>query len=146
MEVKPVPDGYHTVTPYLIVENVSKEIRFLERAFQAHEIERLPGPDGGIMHAEVKIGDSIVMMGQSNENNPPMRCMLYLYLDDADAAYQSAVQAGGTLLQEPANTIYGDRTAGVQDEFDNQWWIATRIEEVGAEEIQKRASAQVRQS
>lgn len=107
------------------MDEVSKLIQFLERTFQANEIERLPGLDGGIMHAEVRIGDSIVMMGQSNDNNPPLRCMLYIYLDDADAAHQSAVQAGGTSLQDPENTFCGDRTAGVQDEFSNQWWMAT---------------------
>jgi uncharacterized glyoxalase superfamily protein PhnB len=144
MTVKPVPEGYPTVSPYLIVANIADQIEFLQRAFDAEEIERLPAPDGGIMHAEVRIGDSVVLMGESNENNPPVPCMLYLYLDNADAAYQRAISAGASSLQEPQDTFYGDRTAGVRDAFGNQWWLATQVEEVSREEMIKRAAAQPR--
>ena len=141
MTVKPVPDGYHTVTPYLVVQDVAGLIDFLERAFDAEETERMQSPDGPIMHAEVRIGDSVVMMGEAGEDTPPMPAMLHLYLEDADAAYQRALDAGATSLREPEDQFYGDRTAGVKDDFGNQWWLATHIEDVTPEEMQRRADA-----
>ena len=144
MTVKPVPDGYHTVTPYLVVRGVTDLIHFLQRAFDAREISRTRLPDGSIMYAEVRIGDSLIMLGEAAENTPPMPAMLHLYLEDTDAAYRRALAAGATSLREPEDQFYGDRTAGVQDAFGNQWWLATHIEDVSAEEIQRRADAQTR--
>jgi uncharacterized glyoxalase superfamily protein PhnB len=92
------------------------------------------------MHAEVIIGDSVIMMGEAGEVNPPVPAMLYLYLEDCDAAYQRALAAGAVSLQEPKDEFYGDRTAAVKDAFGNQWWMATRIEEVSAEELERRAN------
>ena len=146
MTVKPVPDGYHTVTPYLVVQDVASLIDFLEQAFNAGEMVRMRSPGGSIMHAEVRIGNSMVMMGEAGENNPPMPAMLHLYLEDADAAYRRALEAGATSLREPEDQFYGDRTAGVKDDFGNQWWLATHIEDVTPEEMQRRAEARGQQA
>ncbi len=141
MAPKPIPDGFHTVTPYLVVQGAAKELDFLKGAFQAEELFRMPQPDGTIMHAEVKIGDSIVMMGEARGQQKPMPCSLYLYVTDADAVYKRALQAGATSTMEPANQFYGDRTAGVRDPAGNQWMIGTHKEDVSPEEIRKRAAA-----
>ena len=145
MTVKPIPDGYHTVTPYLVVRDPASLIEFLRQVFNATGIECTELPDGRIMHAEVRIGDSIVMTGGANDDYPPMPAMLHLYLEDTDAVYQRAMADGATSLQEPEDQFYGDRTAGFQDEFDNQWWLATRIEDLSFEEIQRRAEVQAQQ-
>jgi len=142
MAVKPIPDGYHTVTPYLVLRDAAGLIEFLQQAFDAEEIERMQAPDGGITHAEVRIGDSVIMMGDANESVPPMPAMIHLYLEDSDAAYQRALEAGATSLREPEDQFYGDRTGGVQDAFGNQWWLATHIEDVSPEEMRRRAEAQ----
>ena len=110
------------------------------------QIERLQTPDGRIMHAEVRIGDSVVMMGEASDDNPPIPAMLHLYLEDADAAYRRALAAGATSLREPEDQFYGDRTSGVQDAFGNQWWLATHIEDVPADEMQRWADARARQA
>lgn len=145
MTVKPIPDGYHTITPYLVVRDAASLIGFLQQAFDAKESERIEAPDSSIIHAEVRIGDSVVMMGDAGENNPPMQTMLHLYLEDCDAAYRRALAAGATSLREPEDQFYGDRTGGVKDAFGNQWWFATRIEDVPSEVIQRRADALARQ-
>ncbi len=145
MAVKPIPDGYHTVTPYLVVEGVAKLIDFLKQAFEAKEINRHAQPDGTIMHAEVKIGDSIVMMGEARGEHKPMQTMLYLYVKDADAVYKRAVKAGATSVMEPTDQFYGDRSGGVKDLCGNQWWVATHKEDVSPEEMTKRAQAYMKQ-
>jgi PhnB protein len=132
--VKPVPAGYHTVTPYLVVENASALIEFMIKVFGAQEVLRMPQEDGRIIHAEVRIGDSVVMMSDALNNNPPMPTVLHIYLEDTDSAFQRALDAGAIALREPEDQFYGDRTAGVQDVFGNQWWIATHIEDVPAGE------------
>jgi PhnB protein len=129
----------------LVVQDVAALIAFLQQAFDAREMVRMRSPDGSIMHAEVRIGDSVVMMGGAGENNPPMPAMLHLYLEDADDAYRRALEAGATSLREPEDQFYGDRTAGVQDDFGNQWWLATHIEDVTAEEMQRRAVVRVQE-
>jgi uncharacterized glyoxalase superfamily protein PhnB len=141
MTVKSIPDGYHTITPYLFVRDVDGLIDFLKQVFNAREIERLRRPDGSIMHAEVRIGDSVVMMGGAGEGRSPMPAMLYLYMEEIDSVYQKALAAGATSLQEPRDEFYGDRTAGVQDASGNQWWLATRVENMAVEEMQRRAEA-----
>ena len=125
MAVKPIPDGFHTVTPYLLVPDAPKLIDFLKRAFDAEEIDISRGPDGSIAHALMKVGDSMVMMGQAREEWKPMPCMLYLYVEDVDAWYHRAMVAGGTSVRELTDESYGDRVGGVQDPVGNQWWIAT---------------------
>ncbi len=145
MAVKPIPDGYHTVTPYLTVQRAAKLIEFLQQAFEAREIERMTQPDGTIRHAEVRIGDSVVMMSESGGEREPMPSAIYLYVNDTDAVYKRALQAGATSLMEPADQFYGDRSAGVKDLSGNYWWIATHKEDVPPEELKKRAEAAMKQ-
>ncbi len=129
MSVKPIPEGFHTVTPYLIVKDVPRLIDFLKQAFDAAEIHRSVMPDGTVNHATVKIGDSMVMMGQSQADYPPMPCMLYLYVPDVDATFQKALAAGGTTVREVRDESYGDRAGGLRDFADNQWWVATHVDD-----------------
>jgi PhnB protein len=128
-KVKAVPEGHHTVTPYIVVAGVAKLIDFAKQVFGATEVHLSKRPDGTIMHAEIKIGDSIVMMGEGQDVKK-FPAMLHLYMDDVDAVYQRAIQAGATSVREPADQPYGDRTGGVEDAFGNQWWIATHIRDV----------------
>jgi PhnB protein len=143
--VKPIPDGYHTVTPYLVVPRVAELIDFLKQAFGAEETFRMPRPDGAIAHAEVRIGDSMVMMGEPMGQFQPMLAMVHLYVDDADAMYKRALEAGATSVREPTDQFYGDRTAGVKDPAGNQWWIATHKEDVAPDELARRAEAAMKQ-
>jgi uncharacterized glyoxalase superfamily protein PhnB len=143
MAVKPIPEGYHSVTPYLAVEGADKLLDFVKQAFNsadAHECMRRP--DGTIQHAEVKIGDSTVMLCEATGQWKPRPSTLYLYVTDVDATYRRALEVGATSLMEPANQFYGDRNAGVQDPTGNHWWIATHVEDVSPEEMQRRAEAQ----
>jgi PhnB protein len=145
MAVKPIPDGYHSVTPSLMVQGVAALIDFLKQAFGADEIFRMPRPDGAIMHAEVKIGDSMIMMGEAMGEHQPMPGSIYLYVNDADAVYQHALQAGATTMMEPGDQFWGDRQAGIKDPVGNFWWIATHKEDVSPEELAKRAEAYMAQ-
>jgi uncharacterized glyoxalase superfamily protein PhnB len=145
MAVKPVPDQYHSITPYLMAPGTSRLIEFLEKAFDAVETERVMRPDGVVMHAEVRIGDSMVMLSDGGGEWKPMPTVLYLYVPDADATYRRALGAGATSVQEPTTQFYGDRHGGVRDPSGNLWWIATRVEDVSPEELQKRAAAHMRQ-
>ena len=142
---KPIPQGYHTATPYLAVQGVPKLITFLKQAFYAEERERMTAPDGRVSHAEMKIGDSIIMMGEPTGESKSMPGMIYLYLEDTDAAYKRALQAGASSLREPTDMFYGDRNAAVTDPVGNQWWIATHVEDVPPEEMQRRMKAQQNQ-
>jgi PhnB protein len=141
MAVNAIPEGFHAVTPYLVVQGVPKLLDFLKQAFDAQEIMRMPRPDGAIMHAEVRIGDSAVMMGEAMGEHKPMPGSIYLYVADADAAYKRALQAGASSTMEPADQFWGDRGAGVVDPVGNHWWIATHIEDVPPEELARRAEA-----
>ena len=145
MAVKPIPEGYHSVTPYLLVDGVAGLIDFLKQAFDAEERERFSRPDGTIMHAEVRIGDSIVMMGEPTGELKPMPASMHLYVDDSDATYTRALQAGATSTMEPAEEFYGDRMAGVMDPAGNYWWIATHHEDVPPEELARRVQAHLTQ-
>ena len=145
MAVKPIPDGYHSITPYLTIPGVAKLLDFLKQAFEAQELHRMPRPDGTIMHAEVRSGDSRVMMGEPMGDCQPMFGSLYLYVQDVDAVYKRALQAGATSTSEPTDQFYGDRSAGIKDPIGNQWWIATHKEDVPPEEIAKRAEAFMQQ-
>jgi PhnB protein len=134
----PIPEGYSTITPYFIVRNAALFIDFLKNAFDAQERYLIPGPNGGIMHAEFMIGDSILMMGEAGGEWQPTFNSLYLYVPDVDAAYQSAINAGATSIQEVSNQFYGDRSGGVRDPFGNTWFISTHVEDVSEEEMEKR--------
>ncbi len=130
MAVQPVREGFHTVTPYLIVQEAAKLIDYVKQAFGAIELHRSTGSAGGI-HAEVKIGDSMVMIGGDGAwSGEPSPATLYLYLEDVDAVYRRALQAGATSIMEPADQPYGDRSGGVKDAFGNIWYISTHIEDV----------------
>jgi PhnB protein len=143
MPVKPVPEGYHTVTPYLTVDNAAALIDFLKRAFNASEYHVVRGPDGSVGHADLLIGDSHVMIGQSPGND--LRAMIYMYVPDADAMYRQAIAAGGESIHEMATHFYGDRHGAVRDSFGNQWWIATHVEDVAEDELQRRAAEAMKQ-
>jgi PhnB protein len=129
-KVRAVPEGHHTVTPYIVVPDVAKLIDFAKKAFGANEVHLSKRPDGSVMHAEIKIGDSIVMMGEAGPGGKHFPGMLHLYMEDVDAVYQRALQAGAKSLREPADQPFGDRMGGVEDAFGNQWWIATHIADV----------------
>jgi PhnB protein len=141
MAVKPIPEGYHTVTPYLIVEGASDLIDFMKQGLGAEERMRMPQPDGKIGHAEMQVGDSVIMLSDANPDFPAMPAMIHLYVDDADAVYKRALAAGAMSVREPADQFYGDRSAGVKDAFGNQWYLATHVEDVSPEEMEKRMAA-----
>ena len=138
MRVNPIPKGYHTVTPYLLTEDADQLIDFLKAAFGASTTECVCDKQGRTMHGEVKIGDSIIMVG-GKKDAPMSSAMLYLYVEDTDATYQQALVAGGISIMEPTDQFYGDRNAGIQDPCGNKWWIATHIEDVPQKELEKRA-------
>lgn len=139
MAVKPVPDGYHTVTPYLTLSNPGAVIDFLKQAFGAQETFAMRDEHGTVRHAEVKVGNSMLMLGAAHDQYTPRPGNFYLYVDDCDAAYKKALAAGGKSLSEPANQFYGDRHAGVTDSEGNNWWVATHIEDVAPDELERRA-------
>jgi len=141
MAVRPIPEGFHTVTPYLVVKDAAQLIDFVKAAFDAAEVERMLDASGRISHAEVRVGDSIIMLSQATEKFPATTAMLYVYVSDCDATYKKAVAAGGTSLMEPADQFYGDRNAGIADANGIQWWIATHVEDVAPEELARRAKA-----
>jgi len=138
MAVKPVPEGFHTITPYLTVADASALLDFAKHAFGAKEFHVMRGPDGAIAHADVLIGDSHVMMGQARAEWTPMPAQLYLYVADCDAAYKQALAAGATSVQEPKTQFYGDRHGCVRDANGNLWWTATHVEDVSNDEMERR--------
>jgi len=140
-KVKPVPDGYHSLTPVVVVDGAPRLIDFLKHVFNAEEDEVYKGPDGRVIHAELIIGDSVMMISDSNPQFSAFPAMINVYTEDVDAAYKRALKAGATSLREPSNQFYGDRTAGVKDVHGNHWWIATHIEDVSQEELERRMKA-----
>lgn len=140
MKTNGVPEGCHAVTPYLTVADAARLIDFLKSAFGATEQARIPRPDGSVMHAQVYVGDSLLMIGEPQGLWKPRASMLYHYVADVDAVYQQALAAGATSVVAPTNMFYGDRSACVKDTADNDWWIATRLEDPSVEEIKKRAN------
>ena len=141
MAVKPIPDGYRTVTPYLVTDGAAKVLDFAKAAFGARELFRHPAPNGKIAHAEMKIGDSMVMVADGGPQHPASASFLYLYVPDTDAAYKSALKAGGKSITEPTTQFYGDRNATVEDSAGNRWGIATHVEDVSPAELTKRMAA-----
>jgi PhnB protein len=135
------PDGYHSITPYLVLSNAREFIAFARRAFDAKELEFHDLGEGRV-HAEVRIGDSILMFGQGGGQFPLFPAQLYLYVPDVDSTYRRALDAGATSVAEPDDKPYGDRSAGVKDPFGNVWYIATHKEDVSAEELRRRTAAQ----
>ena len=139
---KPIPDGYHAVTPYLFVESAERLLDFIKQAFGATETLRVPRPDGSIMHAEVRIGDSAIMIGDVSgpaAEFGPMPTSIYLYVTDCDAVYRQALAAGGTSVKEVQDIPFnGERYGGVRDPVGNIWWIATHVRDVSTEEMMRR--------
>jgi uncharacterized glyoxalase superfamily protein PhnB len=139
--VKPVPEGYRTVTPYLIVQNANALLTFVRTAFQATIVEEHRTPDGGVVHADFMIGDSHVMAAQGSDRWPAQPGTVLLYVEDADATYKAALAAGGVSIQEMATQFYGDRSGGVRDPSGVTWWISTHVEDVSPEEMERRMAA-----
>jgi PhnB protein len=142
---KAIPDGYHSVQPYLYFKNTAEAIAYYDKAFGATERMRMPDKNGRIMHAEISIGDSCIMMADENpaidahspEHYGGVPMGLVIYVEDCDAVYKSALDAGATSLREPADQFYGDRTAGVADPFGFHWWIGTHVKDVSMEEMKQ---------
>ena len=138
MAVNYIPNGFHTITPYLIVQDAAGLVEFVKQVFDAEVID-LVQDNGVIRHGEVRIGDSIVMVSEASDAFPAMPAMLHVYVENMDAVYRRALDAGATSVREPRDEFYGDRSGGVADKFGNQWWIATHIEDISREEIARRA-------
>ncbi|MGC9964975.1 MAG: VOC family protein [Syntrophobacteraceae bacterium] len=141
MPVKFKPEGYRVVTPMLSVKGAARLIDFLKTAFRATEVYRFSAADGSVMHAEVKIGDSVLMLGEAMKGSSPMSGSFYLYVEDTDATYRAALDAGGESLEAPADRFWGDRMGSVRDFAGNRWLIATHVEDVDSDEISRRAQA-----
>jgi uncharacterized glyoxalase superfamily protein PhnB len=137
--IRPVPEGYRAVTPWIISRDTAGLLDFVKEAFGAEEIARVPNEDGTIGHAEFRIGDSIVMAFDAREGWPDTPGFFRLYVEDGDAVYRRALEAGTVSVTEMTDLFFGDRVGRVRDPQDNVWWIQTRVEEVDAEEMEKRA-------
>ena len=122
------PSGYTSVAPYLIVQGASDTIEFLKQVFDAVELRRFPTPDGRVMHAEVRIDDTVVMLADAAPDWPPSPAMVHLYVPDVDATYRRALEAGAVSVQEPVNKDDEDKRGGVKDVGGTTWWIATKVE------------------
>ncbi len=149
MNVKPIPDGYASVTPYLIVQGAAKAIEFYQKVFGATERMRIPIPEGKIAHAEIQIGDSIIMLADEcpergaksplTIGNTPV--CIHLYVTDADAVFAKAIAAGARQIRAIENQFYGDRSGMFSDPFGHSWNVATHVEDVSPQELQKRMAA-----
>ena len=145
MNVKAIPDGYHSLTPYMGIDKAGEAIEFYKKAFGATQVMRLDMPDGRVGHAELRIGDSSLMLGtpcdQMALRNPDEHTSigLHLYVEDVDAQFQRAVDAGATVVSEPKDQFYGDRSASEKDPFGHLWFLATHKEDLTEEQIRQRA-------
>jgi uncharacterized glyoxalase superfamily protein PhnB len=139
---KAIPDGYHTLTPYLTVPDGERMVSFLQNVFSAKLLSRHNRPDGTLKHGELELGDSRIMVGQATDQFTPRPQTLYAYVQDVDTAYQRALDAGAKSLMPVADQFYGDRNGGFEDPAGNWWWVATHIEDVSDEEMSRRAQAQ----
>jgi uncharacterized glyoxalase superfamily protein PhnB len=154
MAAKSPPAGYHTVTPSIIVRGAADAIEFYKRAFGAEEVARMEGPDGKVMHAEIRIGDSTVMLGDENPQwgaSSPLSTngissSLHLYVDDADAAFERALRAGAKVRYPLEDAFWGDRYGKVTDPFGHEWGIATRVKDLTPEEMRQAAEAWMAQA
>jgi len=152
-KVKAIPEGYHSVTPYLIVDGAAAALEFYRKAFGAQEVVRMEGPPGKISHAEIRIGDSMVMLadefpemaarGPRSYGGSPV--LIHLYVEDVDAVAQAAVAAGAKLVRPVQDQFYGDRSGGLEDPFGHVWYVATHKEDLSPEEIRRRAEQQMAQ-
>jgi PhnB protein len=142
MAVKPVPEGYHTITPYLVVRGAGECIEFLKKAFGAEETFRMPRPGGKVGHAELRFSDSVLMIADESDEAPARQAGIHLYVPDVDAVYKRAVGAGAKGQRPPADQFYGDRMGVVGDRWGNVWSIGTHKEDVPPDEMQRRMTAQ----
>jgi uncharacterized glyoxalase superfamily protein PhnB len=143
-DVKPIPEGYHSLTPYLSLRNCKEAIEFYVRAFGAKERARMLTPDGKVMHAEIQIGDSIVMLSEAVQE-PPSVSTLYLYVPDVGAAHARAVKAGATPTMPVTDMFWGDRFGPVADPFGIKWLLATHKEDLAGDEIERRQAEFMKQ-
>ena len=148
MAVKAIPEGYRSLTPYLVCKDAAKAIDFYTKAFGAQEFVRMPGPHGRIMHAEVKIGDSMLMLSDENPERGAVApsgtgrsASLMLYTSDVDTVFKRAIDLGATSIETPTDMFWGDRMGNLKDPFGHQWAIATHKEDVSPEEMEKRMQA-----
>ena len=149
MAAKPIPDGYHSVTLYLCVKGAAQAIEFYKKAFLATERMRIAHPDGRVGHAELQVGDSVIMLsdefpemgarGPQSFGGSPVS--IHLYVEDADAIFNQAVAAGAKIKRAIADQFYGDRLGGVEDPFGYTWWISTHMEDLSPQEIERRAAS-----
>ncbi|HEY4259797.1 MAG TPA: VOC family protein [Schlesneria sp.] len=153
MSVQPIPAGYHSVTPYLIVSDATRAMEFYQNAFGAVELMRLDGPNGKIMHAEVKIGDSPVMLADefpemdaiSPQTLKGTPVSLMIYVEDVDARFKQAIAAGATVQREVQDQFYGDRSGTLVDPFGHVWSLATHVEDVTVEQVKERLAQMMKQ-
>jgi PhnB protein len=153
MAVEPIPEGYHTVTPYLTVDDAASAIEYYKKAFGATERLRMDTPDGKVGHAELEIGDSLLMLSDPTPEattRPPSElggtsAGIFMYVDDVDAVVKKALRAGATVTMEVADQFWGDRFGSIRDPFGHEWSIATHIEDVPSEEMAERAKAAMAQ-
>lgn len=138
-KVQAVPEGFHSVTPYLCVDNAAGFIDFVEKAFGGKKTFEMKGDDQKIMHATVSIGDSNIMICDAMETAPAQPGILYLYVEDADHLFRKAVEANGQVVHEMKNQFYGDRVGAVKDPCGNVWWIGTHVEDVNPQELERRS-------
>jgi len=138
MSVKPIPEGFHAVTPYLFVEGASRLIEFISAAFDGELIFHQTRPDGAIMHATMRVGDSMIMLADPTSLFGPMPASIYLYVRDSDAVYHSALNAGGVSVFPIMTLPSGERYGGVKDPCGNIWWVATHVEDVTPDEQERR--------
>jgi PhnB protein len=149
MALKPIPDGYHSVTPYLIIKGAAQAIDFYKKAFGATELMRFPGPNNTVIHAEIKIGDSPVMLADEGEGGPyrsPLAVggtpvSLMIYVEDVDTVFNQAVSLGAKSTRAVQDQFYGDRSGNLTDPFGHVWTVATHKEDVSSEEMQRRMAA-----
>lgn len=149
MSAKPIPEGYRSVTAYLSIKGATEAIEFYKKAFDAVELFRLPAPGGEIGHAEILVGDSRIMMSDSCAESPipspyelgGSSVGLYLYVEDVDAVFSRAINAGASVVKAVEDQFYGDRMGTLKDPFGHIWFLSTHLEDVDPEEIEKRAEA-----
>jgi len=149
MPVKAIPDGYYSLTPYLVCKGAAKAIEFYAKVFGAQETVRMPGPHGSIMHAEIKIGNSMLMLSDENKERGQLSpesiggsaCSIMFYTDDVDQVFKRAVAAGAKAEMPPADMFWGDRMGNIVDPFGHKWAVATHTEDVSPEEMEKRMAA-----
>lgn len=141
MPVQPVPAGFHTVSPCLLLKGSARFLDFAQKGLGAEIVHRMDAPDGSVAHAQIKLGDSMIMLGEARAPWPEMPGSIHLYVPDCDALYRRALAAGASSVTEPVTQFYGDRSSGVRDCCGNIWWISTHVEDVSPQELARRMAS-----